>query len=89
MAAGLPTVATTAGAIPEVVADGREALLVPPGDPGALGRALADLVAAPSRRREMGALARRRVEESFRIEGTAAALGRLYGELLAGAAGCS
>ena len=86
MAAGLPTVATTAGAIPEMVADGREALLVPPGDAGALGRALADLAATPARRREMGALARRRVEGAFGIERTAAALGRLYGELLAGTA---
>src|SRR5207302_4325274 len=47
MACGVPLVATTGGALPEVVGpDGRNALLVPPGDPGALavaiGRALDD-----------------------------------------------
>ena len=38
--AGLPIVATTAGGIPEVVADGRSGLLVSPADPTALAAAL-------------------------------------------------
>ena len=83
MAAGLPSVATAVGAVPEMVADGREALVVPPGDAGALARALAELATWPTRRREMGALARRRVEEAFRIEATVAQTERLYDELLA------
>jgi glycosyltransferase involved in cell wall biosynthesis len=87
MAAALPAVASAAGAVPDMVAAGREALLVPPGDPGALALALADLAAAPARRRDLGSLARRRVEGSFPIERTTAALERLYGEVLAGAAG--
>jgi glycosyltransferase involved in cell wall biosynthesis len=86
MAAGLPAVAAAAGAVPEMVADGREALLVPPGDAGALGRALAELVADPSRRSAMGAAARRRAEDAFRIERTAASLEVLYGALLPGPA---
>ena len=46
MAHGLPIVATTAGAIPETVS--REAgLLVSPGDPGALARALRRVIAEP------------------------------------------
>jgi len=83
MAAGLPAVATAVGAVPEMVIDGREALVVPPGDTGALARALAELAASPARRREMGALARRRVEEAYRIEATVAQTERLYDELLA------
>jgi glycosyltransferase involved in cell wall biosynthesis len=85
MAAGLPVVATAAGAVAEIVADGREALLVPPGDAGALGRALAELAASPQRRRARGALARLRVEETHRIERTVAGIERLYDELLAAA----
>jgi glycosyltransferase involved in cell wall biosynthesis len=36
MAFGLPVIATTSGAVPEVVADGREGFLVPPGNKAAL-----------------------------------------------------
>jgi glycosyltransferase involved in cell wall biosynthesis len=86
MAARLPAVAAATGAVQDMVAEGREALLVPSGDTGALGRALAILAADPARRREMGARARRRAEDSFRIERTAAAVAGLYGELLAGPA---
>jgi glycosyltransferase involved in cell wall biosynthesis len=83
MAAGLPAVATAVGAVPEMAVDGREALLVPPGDTGALARALAELAAAPARRREMGALARQRVEGAYRVEAAVAQTERLYDELLA------
>jgi glycosyltransferase involved in cell wall biosynthesis len=83
MAAGLPAVATAVGAVPEMVDDGREALVVPPGDAGALARALAELAAGPARRRAMGALARQRVEHAYRIEATVAQTERLYDELLA------
>jgi len=83
MAAGRPAVATAVGAVPEMVVDGHEALLVPPGDAGALARALATLAAGPLRRHEMGALARRRVEDAFRIEATVSQTERLYDELLA------
>lgn len=46
---GLGVIATTAGAIPEVVRDGEEALLVPPGDEHALARALARVAADRAR----------------------------------------
>lgn len=48
MACGVPVVATTGGALPEVVGrDGETALLVPPADPGALAHALGRLLAGP------------------------------------------
>ncbi len=58
MAAGLPIVATRVGAIPDVVQDGRNGLLVEAGDTAALTQAIDELVADVGRRREMGRLSR-------------------------------
>ncbi|MCL4308168.1 MAG: glycosyltransferase family 4 protein [Candidatus Thermoplasmatota archaeon] len=54
MAAGLPTVATRVGGIPEVVADGVTGRLVPPRDPTALAEALQALASDPSLRWRLG-----------------------------------
>ncbi len=57
----LPCVTTTVGGIPEIVRDGVDSLLVPPGDSGALAVALVALLSDPRRAREMGAAGRARV----------------------------
>ena len=57
LAHGLGVIATTAGAIPEVVRDGREAILVPPGDERALAAALVRAVDDPALRAAMQAAA--------------------------------
>jgi glycosyltransferase involved in cell wall biosynthesis len=44
LAAGAPVVASDVGGIPEILQDGREGLLVPPGDPTALAAALRRLL---------------------------------------------
>jgi len=54
MAGGSPVVASNIGGIPEIVEDGVSGILVPPGDPDSLRRALADLLADPERRSAMG-----------------------------------
>ena len=65
MACGTPVVATTAGAFPEVIADGETGILVPPADARALADAIAALLADPARRAAMGAAGTRRIEEQF------------------------
>lgn len=74
MAAGLPVVAAEAGAVPEVVRDGREALLVPPGDADALAAALIRLLRDGALRRRLGESGRERVR--------AFELGRVTGEFV-------
>jgi glycosyltransferase involved in cell wall biosynthesis len=64
MAAGLPVVATRAGAFPETVEDGRSGLLVERGDVDGLAGALARLLARPDLRRRMAAAGR---ERAFRL----------------------
>lgn len=62
MAAGLPIVASRVGGIPEVVAEGKNALLCPPGDPPALAAAIEQLARDPGLRAAFGRAGRTRVE---------------------------
>lgn len=62
-AAGLPAVSTGAGDIAAMVRDGETGLLVPPGDPAAMAKAVADLLDDPDRALGMARRARQEVEE--------------------------
>jgi glycosyltransferase involved in cell wall biosynthesis len=54
MASGLPGIATHVGAIPEMIVDGQNGLLVPVHSPDRLAEALSRLVARPAERQAMG-----------------------------------
>ena len=83
MAAGLPVVASAVGGVPELVVEGETGLLVPPGDPDALGAALQRVLADGELRRSLGAAARRRAEERFDLGPFREAHVTLYLEALA------
>ncbi len=53
LASGVPVVSTNVGGIPDLVANGATALLVPPGDPEAMARASLDLLGSPEKRGAM------------------------------------
>jgi phosphatidylinositol alpha-mannosyltransferase len=59
LAAGAPIVASDLDAFARVLEDGAAGVLVPRGDPAALGRALSDLLADPGRRAELSGLGAR------------------------------
>ena len=63
----LPVVTTRIMGIPELVDDGADGLLVPPGRADALTDALERLVRAPDERRRMGRAARRKVEQDYDV----------------------
>ncbi|KAF0126982.1 MAG: glycosyltransferase family protein [Elusimicrobia bacterium] len=65
MAMGLPIAAASLPGTLETAADGAEALLVPPGDAAALGRALGALLEDRALAGRLGAAARRRAENDF------------------------
>ncbi len=65
MACGLPPVASECGAVPEVVTDGVEGLLVPPDLPQAFAEAFVRLARDPERRLEMGRRARARIVRDY------------------------
>ncbi len=68
MSQGLPVVATTAGAIPELVIHGRTGLLVPAGDSGAFAEALGTLIRDPMLRQDFGAAGEERIRREFVAE---------------------
>jgi glycosyltransferase involved in cell wall biosynthesis len=68
MACGLPVVASRVGGIPEVVRDGVDGVLVPPGDAPALAAAIGRLLADPDGARAMGARARARVCDRYTVQ---------------------
>jgi glycosyltransferase involved in cell wall biosynthesis len=67
LALGCPVVASATGGVHDWLAPG-VGVGVTPGDPRALARALAELLADPERRRAMGAAGRRLVAERFSAE---------------------
>jgi glycosyltransferase involved in cell wall biosynthesis len=82
MACGRPVIATVVDGPPEIVEDGRSGLLVPPGDPEALAKALVELLLDPSRRASLGAYGRGRVETVFSLDSQMRTLTGLYDHLL-------
>ena len=84
MACGTPVVATTGGALPEVVGrDGTTALLVDPGDPSALAGAVGELLADDELRERIATGGRARVLEHFTWESAARRTVEVYRERMA------
>jgi phosphatidyl-myo-inositol alpha-mannosyltransferase len=80
-AATTPVVASDIAGYREV-ANADTGILVPPGDPDALGQALTSLLEDEPRRRELGERARRVAEEQYSWERIAARLVEIYGSLV-------
>jgi phosphatidylinositol alpha-mannosyltransferase len=81
-AAGTPAVASDIAGYRDVARDGLDSLLVPPGDPAALGEALRDLAVDARRRLEMGVAARERAER-FSWSHVAEEVGEAYEDAIA------
>lgn len=74
MATGLPVVASRLSGIPELVTDGVDGLLVPPGEAEAIADALERLASDPDLRRTLGNAGRATILRGFDIDRNAALL---------------
>jgi glycosyltransferase involved in cell wall biosynthesis len=81
MSTGRPVIASRIGALTELVADGETGLLVEPGDPLALQRAIEQLLANPDLRKCMGQAALHRVAE-FQTETVIPRIEQVYQAIL-------
>jgi glycosyltransferase involved in cell wall biosynthesis len=75
---GRPVVASGAGGIPDIVEHERTGLLVPPGDPDALARAIERYIDEPATASRHAAAGRLHVEESFSWDAIVARLRAVY-----------
>jgi glycosyltransferase involved in cell wall biosynthesis len=82
MAASKPVIATRVGAIPSVIKDGENGLLVDPKDSEGLRNAIASLLSDPERRRRMGDQAHAWVGRNYTSEAMALKYREMYEEVL-------
>jgi glycosyltransferase involved in cell wall biosynthesis len=79
---GTPVVASRVGGIPEIVRDGVDGLLVPPGSPEALAQALLEVSQDEGLRQRLAGAGRERMIETFRFEPMMRRYEALYQEML-------
>lgn len=82
MMVGKAVVATASGGIPDMIVDGEDGILVPPGDVAALSRAIERLYDDPALRLALGNRAYSASETRFNIDNTVNRLDALYESLL-------
>lgn len=87
MGARLPVVGTRVSGITEVIADGNNGLLVPPGDSQALAAAILEMYRSPELRRRLAEAARRTVMAEYSQEAMLRRLERLYLHIVEGKTG--
>lgn len=71
-------IATRTGGIPEIIQDGHNGILVPPGDAEALGRAMMDLLDHPEKRMAFEEKAKKIDLQKFSIDKMVSDIDRLY-----------
>ena len=65
MALGVATVGTAAGGVREIIDDGEDGVLVPPGDASRLAETMRSLLGDEPARRRLGEAGRRKIVEKF------------------------
>ncbi len=82
MLAGVPIVATRAGAVPELIENGKHGLLVHPGSATELNEAMIKMLEDDTNRQEYGKQAQQRVLSEFAPHGELEAYWKIYRECL-------
>lgn len=82
MAAGLPIISTSVGAIPEIVADGKNGFIIQPGVLQPLAESIIQLVKDKSLRDTMGAYNRKIVRERYDMKKVSKSFDEIYSMLI-------
>lgn len=82
MAAGKPTIATSAGGALDIIENGANGLLIPPQNSKAMAEAILWIVHNQDKAEEIGIAARRRIAEKFTVTRQVNAVQKLYDSIL-------
>lgn len=82
LAQGKPVIASRVGGLPELVQDGQNGLLVPPGQPSAIAEAMINLLDNPEQVKKMGYLAREMIQGQFSMDAMMQGMDAMYSALL-------
>ena len=87
MAAGVPSIAPAHGAFPELITDGVDGVLFPPGDTAALAAVFDDMASRPDRYGALGAAARTTFAARFSVDANVEELLGIYRFAISNAVG--
>jgi glycosyltransferase involved in cell wall biosynthesis len=82
MASGLPIVSTAAGGVPNLLENGKEGFLVPPGDLQGLAKSMNALLKYRAGRESMGAAAASHARENFDVSHLVRSYEQVYEDLI-------
>jgi glycosyltransferase involved in cell wall biosynthesis len=82
MAAGVPIIGTSVDGVTDVLRDGRDGLLTPPGDASQLTSAVTRIISSPGLWHELRTMAHARQQERFSDRSMAAGVAAAYREAL-------
>ena len=83
MLAGLPIIASAVGGIPDLIVEGATGLLIEPGNPTAIAKAITRIANDAQLAARCGAAARELAEKIYRSDEIAAAVGAVYSQAIA------
>lgn len=81
MSYGVPVIVTNVGSIPEVVSNSENGIIVEPGDPDGLGKAMISLLSDNKRLQSISENNYQKIQSSFSIDASVEVLLSLYGEI--------
>lgn len=82
MSCALPVVSTDVGGIAELIRDHETGLLVPPGKPDLLAKAIMEILERPDKGESLGHQARKEIVENHSLAATAESYARLYKKIV-------
>jgi len=78
----VPVISTAVGGVPDIIRDGEEGILIPPGDPGPMATAIIDFLEDPEKHKMMALRGKIIIEDRFDFKVRTRKLEKIYLEVM-------